>query len=188
MKPKIAALVLAAGSSSRMRKPKQLLRVGSRSLLRRSAEAATASDVTATVIVIGAEAQAMRKELEGLPLKILENARWTEGVGTSISAGINWLADQSEPVEGVVIMVCDQPHVSAATINRLIATHSVTGKSIVASGYSGTLGVPALFAREHFDHLKSLPPERGAKRLILSHRETVAVVKFEDGAVDLDRP
>ncbi|HEX8678958.1 MAG TPA: nucleotidyltransferase family protein [Chthoniobacterales bacterium] len=184
MKRNIAAIVLAAGSSSRMGEPKQLLRVGASTLLRRTLEQALASDAAFTVVVLGAQAHAIRRELEQLAIALIENARWSEGIGSSISAGV----EAAKDCEAVVIIACDQPHLSAATINRLIAEHESSGKPIVASAYSDTLGVPALFAREFFDELRQLAPDEGAKRLLHEHRHAVAAVSFAEGAVDLDTP
>lgn len=184
MKRKVAAIVLAAGSSRRMGRAKQLLPIRSSTLARRIVEQALASHVVATVVVLGAEADAIRESLAELPISFVENPRWAEGLGTSISAGLAAVQD----CDAAVILACDQPHVSAATINRLIAEHEATGRPIVASAYSDTLGVPALFAREVFDELLELAPEEGAKRLLQEHRDSVAAVDFPEGAVDLDTP
>ncbi len=178
----IAAVVLAAGSSSRMGEPKQLLRIGAQSLVRRIVEEAVASHVSKTIVVIGSEAGAVRAELSALPISLIENPRWSEGIGTSIAAGV----EAANGCDAVVILACDQPDVSAATINSLVAEHHRTQKPIIASAYSDTLGIPALFAREYFAALRELPPEEGAKRVILAHPASVAAVAFAAGAVDLD--
>ena len=167
-----------------MGKPKQLLPIQSSTLVRRIVEQALASDVAAIAVVLGAEAAAIREALADLSITLIENSRWAEGMGTSISAGVAAVKD----CDALVIIACDQPHVSAATINRLVAEHEATGKPIVASAYSNTLGVPALFAREFFDELRQLAPDEGAKRLLNQHRDAVAIIDFPEGAVDLDTP
>ncbi len=167
-----------------MGEPKQLLRVGASTLVRHTAEQAIAADVAKTIVVLGAEAEAVRAELRDLPVELIENARWSEGMGRSIAAGVESATDCA----AVVILTCDQPHVSAAIINRLIAEQEATGKPIVASAYGGTLGVPALFAREFFEALRQLAPNEGAKRLFVEHRKSVSSVDFAEGAVDLDTP
>ena len=188
MKRNIAAVVLAAGASSRMGTAKQLLRLGSRTLLRRSVEEALASAARETVVVVGAEAERMRHELRDLPVVTVENTRWAEGIGSSVSAAADFIRRQQPEFDALVLMTCDQPHVSAATIDRLIAEHDVSAKSIAASGYAGTIGVPALFSRACFDALSQLPADRGAKDILLRHRTDVAEVEFEPGATDLDTP
>lgn len=167
-----------------MGKPKQLLPVGDSTLLRRIVDEAIASDVASTVVVLGAAANALRRELERLPIALLENARWSEGIGTSIAAGV----EAAQDADAVIILTCDQPHVSATTINRLIAEHDATGQPIVACAYSDTVGVPALFGRELFARLRQLAPDEGAKRLLGGYRDATATIDFAEGAVDLDTP
>ena len=188
MKRNIAAVVLAAGSSSRMGRPKQLLRVGADTLLRHSVEQAIASSVCATFVVIGANAQQMRDELRELPAALVENARFAEGMGTSISAAIQAIEREPSPFDAVVLLTCDQPNVSAESIDELIAEHARSAAPLVASAYAGTLGVPALFARDYFSALRELPPETGAKEILMRHRDDVVAVQFEPAAVDIDTP
>ena len=188
MKRNIAAIVLAAGSSSRMGTAKQLLRLKGRTLLRGSAEAALASMARAVVIVVGSQAALMRDELGDLAVTIVENPRWAEVMGTSISAGIHWITAHAVPFEAAVLMTCDQPHVTGATVGRLIEEQESSAKRLVASRYGGTIGVPALFTREYFSALSLLPPEQGAKHVLLNHQDEMAVVDFEEGAIDLDTP
>ncbi len=186
MNRNIAAIVLAAGSSSRMGTPKQLLRVGSETLLRRSVENAIASSVRATFVIIGANAERMRDELRELPVRPVENPRFAQGIGTSIAAAIQAIEMEPLPSDAVVLLTCDQPNVSVALLERLIEEHARSGAQLVASAYAGTLGVPALFARDYFTTLRELPPDKGAKEILLRHRDEVVAVPFEPAAVDLD--
>lgn len=188
MKRNIAAIVLAAGSSSRMGTAKQLLRVGSTTLLRRSVEQAIASNVRATFVVVGAEAEKMREELRELPLTIVDNSRWPEGLGTSIATAIAAVEREVPPFDAVVLLTCDQPHVSGSTIDRLIATHGAAAAPLVAAAYAETIGIPALFARKYFGALRELPANRGAKEILMHHRDDVVPVEFEAAAVDVDTP
>ena len=188
MKRNIAAIVLAAGSSSRMGTAKQLLRVGSTTLLRRSVEQAIASNVRATFVMVGAEAEKMREELRGLPVTIVDNSRWPEGLGTSIATAIAAVEREVPPFDAVVLLTCDQPHVSGSTIDRLIATHGAAAAPLVAAAYAETIGIPALFARKYFGALRELPANRGAKEILMHHRDDVVPVEFEAAAVDVDTP
>jgi molybdenum cofactor cytidylyltransferase len=188
LKRNIAVIVLAAGASRRMGRPKQLLRVGASTVLRHAVEEALASNASATFVVVGAEAEKMRDDLRSLAVAVVENARWAEGLGSTIAAGVAAVCNKQPPFEALVLMTCDQPHVSATTINRLIAEHERSGKPMVAAAYGDTVGVPALFACECFEALRQLSPESGAKSLLMQRRNDVAVIAFEAGAVDLDTP
>ena len=168
--------------------PKQLLRVGSGTLLRRTVEQAIASAARATFVVIGANAEQMRDELRELPVVLVENARFADGIGTSISAAIQAIEREASPFDAVVLLTCDQPNVSVASIDALVAEHARSAAPLVASGYAGTLGVPTLFVRKYFDALCELPPDKGAKEILMHHRDDVAAISFEAAAVDLDTP
>jgi molybdenum cofactor cytidylyltransferase len=188
VKGNVAALVLAAGSSRRMGTAKQLLRVGSRTLLRRIVEESLASAARETYVVVGADAERIGEELRGLSASIVENARWAEGIGSSVSAGLEAIAKEDPPFDAAIVLTCDQPHVSAATLDRLIDEQTASGKPLVAAAYANTIGVPALFSRAYFDALRELPADRGAKQVLLHHRDDVAIIDFPAGVVDLDTP
>jgi molybdenum cofactor cytidylyltransferase len=91
-------------------------------------------------------------------------------------------------IEGVVMMLCDQPFVTPALINHLVALRRKTGKPIVATDYHRTYGVPALFAREFFPELAGLTGDQGARRIIQKHAHDMASVLFTDAAIDVDTP
>jgi molybdenum cofactor cytidylyltransferase len=188
VKRNIAALVLAAGASRRMGTAKQLLRLGSRTLLRRIVEESLASAARETFVVLGPEAERMCEELHGLPATIVENPRWAAGIGTSVSAGIATIGNHRPQFDAAIVLTCDQPHVSTATLNRLIDEHDASGKPLIGSAYADTIGVPALFSRAYFDALTQLPPETGAKEILRRSPDDVLPVEFALGAVDLDTP
>ena len=180
----IGALVLAAGGSSRLGTPKQLLTFRGETLVRRAAKAALESVCDRVVVVVGNHAQQMRQEMSDLPVLVVENEDWQSGISSSIRAGLEQISSQ----DGVVITLCDQPFVTAAVLNELIITHRKTGRAIVASTYGKTRGVPAFFAPELFNELASLTKDEGARRIIASHPEKVATVEFPQGAIDIDTP
>lgn len=181
-----AVVVLAAGGSSRMGRPKQMLPVGGRTLLRRTAE--TALECGPAVVVLGAAADRLATELAGLPVSVVVNPDWAKGPGTSVAVGVAAVEALSGPADAIVFLLCDQPAVTAENVRRLVAVHETTGASMVASGYGESVGVPALFAREWFAALKALDPAAGAKQLLARHPDRVAVVPFPAGAIDLDTP
>jgi len=178
----IGAIVLAAGGSSRLGVPKQLLEFHGENLVRRAAKAALESVCDRVVIVIGNHAQLMRQEIGDLPVSVVENKIWQSGISSSIRAGLEKLSSQG----GIVITLCDQPFVTAALLTELISTHCKTRRPIVASTYGTTRGVPAFFAPELFSELASLTKDEGARRIIALHPEKVATVEFPRGAIDID--
>ena len=178
----IAILVLAAGGSSRMGRPKQLLMLDGSSLLRRAAGAAVAVGGS-VVVVLGRDPDAMRPELAGLPVTIVENADWSVGMGSSIRTG---MAAVDPNVRAVVVTLCDQPYVDAEVIRRLIAAFDAGGRPMAAAGYAGTVGVPAVFGRAAFDRLRTLDPAAGAKAVLSG--PDVTVVDLPAAAVDVDTP
>jgi len=179
-------IVLAAGGSSRMGSPKQLLPYRGKTLLRRAAETAVASLCDRVVVVIGNQAREMRGELGDLAVSIVENPNWQSGISSSIRVGLDELL--KDDLNGVVVMLCDQPFVTPDVLNDLVDTHLQTGRPIVASSYETSCGVPAFFTRELFPELISLTGDQGARRIILNHPELVATVAFPHGALDVDTP
>ncbi len=185
---KIGMMILAAGASTRMGKPKQLLLHRGQTLLRSAVETAVASVCRPTVVVIGAHAELVKKELEHLPILVVENREWEKGMSSSIRIGLDALVHTGAELDGVVIVLCDQPFVTADVLDGLIRAHRKTGQMIVASAYSEARGVPALFARELFGEIGALEGNEGARQVIANHPDDVATVYFPEGAVDVDTP
>jgi molybdenum cofactor cytidylyltransferase len=188
------AVILAAGASTRMGQPKQLLRIGERTLLRRTVDTVLASPAWPVVVVLGAHAAAIRPEIVRLPVLIVENLEWEEGLASSIRAGVRVLESFSLSLEAAMLVLCDQPHLSPGAITRLVDAYATSGKSIVASRYvrpdsdrgEGHPGPPALFARSHFHELMELRGSGGARPLLGRHAANLAIVDFPELAVDLD--
>lgn len=181
---KIGAVVLAAGGSSRLGRPKQLLLYEGQTLVRRAAAAALGGGCAPVVVVVGSEREKIAAELSDLEVIILPNDSWQRGIGTSIRAGAQALKEG----DALVILACDQPHIGTALIRQLATRHQETQQRMVASAYAGTLGVPALFARECFENLCSLGENEGAKTLLTTQLSQVARVNFPEGAIDIDTP
>jgi molybdenum cofactor cytidylyltransferase len=180
---RLGCCVLAAGSSRRLGHPKQLLTVGGISLVRHAALAALAASGESAVVV-GAQATLIEPELSDLNLAILPNTQWETGMASSVRTAAAW-AEQRE-LDGVVLMVCDQPRLASAHLQRLFDDFR-GGETIVASFYAGLPGVPALFPRKLFAELKQLQGDSEA-RTLLRHARTIALVQWPDGAVDIDTP
>jgi molybdenum cofactor cytidylyltransferase len=183
----IAAVLLAAGESSRFGQPKQLLQFQGKPLVRRVVNAAGEAKCSTVIVVTGKAHDAVKRELRECNAIVIENEDWKAGIGTSIHAGVRYVIDTAPDVDAALLLVCDQPFVDVDVLNGLIALHSESGKPIVASRYADTLGVPALFHRSIFPELTRLSGDTGAKPIILSNRARVAEFPFPRGKMDLDK-
>ncbi|MBD2715173.1 nucleotidyltransferase family protein [Microvirga sp. STR05] len=182
-----AILLLAAGSSSRLGRPKQLLVYQGRTLLRRAAETAVAAAGGVPVVVVtGALHTELLPELAGLPVRVVRCPEWARGMGASLKTGLQALKTQYSPLRSVTVLLCDQPLVTPALLRQLAETHAATGRSIVASEYGGVRGVPVLFGAEALPLLYQVPDAAGAGQLLKQHSELVATVSFPGGALDVD--
>ena len=183
---RVGAIVLAAGESSRLGQPKQLLQFKDKALVRRVVNAANEANCSPIIVVTGDAQSEVKHALQPTNAVIVENKRWKAGIGTSIRAGVRYLIDNAPNAEAILLLTCDQPFVDGDVLSGLIALHSKTGKPIVASAYADTLGVPALFDRSMFQELLGLDGDSGAKTIILSNRARVAEFSFPKGNIDVD--
>jgi len=184
----IGLILLAAGNSRRLGRPKQLLEFRGAPLLRRAAEAALGSRARPVVVVLGSEAVACAAVLRDLPVEIVMNPAWKEGLAGSIRAGVEAIEKTTPGVGGVIVCVADQPMLSAVVLDALIETQRVSGAKMAAAEYGGMLGVPAFFCASLFGELKALRGDEGARSLLRRAGEAVARVPFPGGEVDVDTP
>lgn len=178
-------IILAAGMSSRLGAPKQLLPYKGSSLLSNAILTAQQVKAAVTIVVLGAHATLLKEELKDVESNIVVNERYQEGMASSIRCGLKYLNDRYKNIEGLLIMVCDQPHVDAVHLEALIKKQSLTKASIVASTYADRKGVPAFFTKEMFPALEKLTGDAGA-RYILKQQHNVATVDFPLGDIDID--
>ncbi len=179
---KVAALVLAAGGSSRLGQPKQLLSFQGQTLIRHIVKTAADAGCAPVVVVVGRDQKRIAAELADLSVTILPNDKWEHGIGTSIRAGVAALPE----VDAVFILACDQPHVNETILRRLLAEQHRTQRPMVGSSYAQTVGIPALFSSVCFAKLLSLGDADGAKSLLLSRPNETSTVAFAAGEIDLD--
>jgi molybdenum cofactor cytidylyltransferase len=177
-------VVLAAGGSTRLGRPKQLLELRGEPLVRRAARIAAEAGYDPVVVVLGAEAEAVAGAL-GPPWHAVANPRWGSGAASSVRAGLEALQALRPGVEGVLLLACDQPLLEPRHLAALAAALG-PGRAIAASRYAGTLGVPALFARELFGELLALAGERGARGVVARDPRRVAAVDLPEAARDVD--
>jgi CTP:molybdopterin cytidylyltransferase MocA len=184
----VGAIILAAGSSSRMGSPKQTLQFQGQSLLRRAALAALDVGCHPVIVVTGAHSDLSRRELDGLDVREVLNGHWETGMASSIRAGVEGLVSANPDAAAAVLLLCDQPHVTADVISGLITAHRDTGRPLVASTYGASFGAPALFSRMLFAELARLEGAAGAKQVIKRHASEAYFLPFQKGEVDVDTP
>lgn len=178
-------LILAAGNSSRLGEPKQLLNFKGKSLLLHVTQQAL--EVTKSVVVVtGSNHHQIKKEIENLKAVIIENTNWNEGMASSINVGLNQILTLFPNIESCIISVCDQPFIEASVFTELISKQKESQNGIVASQYSEILGTPVLFTKKYFEDLLSLSGQEGAKKLLQKFKNDIAEINFEKGAIDID--
>lgn len=180
---KVAAVILAAGGSTRFGSPKLLHPFHGHPLIRHVAEIATSSRADSTLVVLGSDADQLRPHLWGLNVMIMENPLWRSGLSSSIQAALRTLPASAD---GVMLMLADQPLVTAGVLNRLIDAFALRTHAIVASSYAGTTGVPAIFSRSVFPELMRLSGDEGAKSVIQRGAVEALTIPFPGGELDID--
>lgn len=182
----IAILLLAAGSSSRLGHPKQLVEINSQPLLQKMVETSLGSGCYPVVVVLGAYFEKIKPVIEKLPIHILENKNWESGMGSTVSCGMDFLINNYPGLKAVILLVCDQYYLAEKNITELIRVFEKTNKNIITSKYGKTVGVPALFSKLLFPELSKLNGKSGAKRIIQKYADEAAIVEFSEGMFDLD--
>ena len=167
--------------------PKQLLEFEGKTLIRRAAEAVLGAGCDPVVVVLGAETERSREELNSLEIEIAENREWENGMSSSIRVGLDHLLAVEPLLDAVLIALCDQPHVTATKLKLFLDKFVAEHPPIIAAQYDGVNGVPALFAREMFEQLGNLDGDKGARELIRQH-EKAAVIDLPEGVWDVDTP
>jgi molybdenum cofactor cytidylyltransferase len=181
----IAAIILAAGQSSRMGQHKLLLPLLGKPLLLHAVASAIAARCDDVLVVVGYRAEAVRQLLSGQPVRVLENPDYAQGQSTSMRAGIAALAPQTE---AALILLGDQPLVSPAILQRLMQAWRDTARPIVAPYYAGQRGNPVLFARALFPELLTVVGDQGGREVLQRHAAEIEPVPIAqaEAAQDLD--
>lgn len=188
------AILLAAGSSSRLGQSKQLLQVDGEVLVRAQASKLLALKPACVVVVTGAEQAAVIQALQGLPLQWVHNDHWQLGMGSSLACGI---AAMPERVRGALLLLCDQWKIGTADLQALIQAwqHSpataVTAQWRESSGDESPVwisGPPVVFPRSLFSRLAGLRGDRGAAQMLKRHKPGVQKIELPNAAFDIDQP
>jgi molybdenum cofactor cytidylyltransferase len=179
-------IILAAGESSRLGSPKQLLVYSGATLLQHSIEVAQTSDAGIVIIVLGANADLITDALKHTTTNIVVNTAWKQGMASTIRYGLQTAVKLNPQVEAVILMVADQPFVTAELLNKLMEVNRKEQRSIVAGKYGDTFGTPVLFSKHFFRELLELNGDVGAKSLVRKYMNETAFVSFPKGDIDID--
>lgn len=185
MENKTAIIILAAGNSSRLGEPKQLLLYQGKTLLRHTADEAL--KVTSRIVVVTGETN-IHIEEEIKHSHQIRNENWAEGMASSLKKGLKEAVQRFPEVEQFIFTVCDQPFITDSIFQALIDKKDTSKKGIVASSYADTLGVPVLFDSSYSEKLLNLNGQEGARKLIQQYKDDTAFVPFPQGLWDIDTP
>jgi molybdenum cofactor cytidylyltransferase len=185
--PWIAAIVLAAGGSTRMGQSKQLLPISGQPMVHKVVAAVCAAGLAQVIVVVGSEAGAVAEALEGLPVNIVMNERWADGMSTSLQAGLRAMQPEAQ---AALIALADQPGLTPDLLAGLVSRYQDTGAAIVAPFYQGQRGNPVLFDRTLFAELLAVQGDRGGRSVIARHAQEVERVDLTGSAmlIDVDTP
>ncbi|RUA15911.1 MAG: hypothetical protein DSY55_05255 [Clostridia bacterium] len=182
----IAAIILAAGASTRFGAPKQLLDWYGQPLLRQIALQTLATPARQIVVVLGAYFQQAAPVMHGLPVTLAYNPRWQRGMSSSVALGLRALRGQAD---AALFLLADQPNVSSDLMTRVMRTYASTRAPIVAPRHRGQRGNPALFARELFPDLMQVTGDQGGRALFRRYADQVHWLEADASILfDIDRP
>ena len=185
----IVAVILSAGESSRMGRPKALLPIAGRTFIEKIVAALKASRVGKIIVVLGHNADEMKRRIEPLPVTILINPDYQLGQISSLQVAVRYL-DEDENCEGMLVHLVDHPYIDSALVDLIIERFHASKKLIVVPRYRGKRGHPVLFARRLFAELLAAPLDQGAKAVVNAHRNDTLEIDTEDEgvAIDIDTP
>jgi molybdenum cofactor cytidylyltransferase len=179
-------VILAAGASTRLGKPKQLLQYRGKTLLAHAINEAVNSNTDAIVVILGKDADLFKKEIDEKKVRVAVNSSWEEGMASSLRLGLDTLLNDKPYIDAVIFMVCDQPHVLSSLLNELIITQQKTTKQIVTCNYGDSIGPPALFHKKYFKDLMKLSGDTGARKIIQQNMNDMTTILFPEGEIDID--
>lgn len=182
----ISIILLAAGTSSRLGHPKQMLTFKGQTLLKHSLQVASTSAARSVIVVLGSNAEQHYKEIQGTKAHVVINQNWQKGMASSIRCGVRALMEINPSAHALILITCDQPYVTAELLDHLIAIHNATEKPIVTCIYADTFGPPTLFHHRLFEQLLKIDGDTGAKSIVKQYPEETEFVLFPDGDIDID--
>ncbi len=185
---RLATIILAAGASQRFGEPKQLALFNGETFLRRAVKSALGASCGEVFVILGSDAELLSSEIVKMPVQIVINQAWQRGMMSSLHAGLRKALEVEPNLEGIIVMLCDQPLVDSTLIKNLADIFSWRKKLIVACEYEGTVGVPAVFSSLLFEEIFELSGKGGAKALIKKYELQTEKVPAPQAALDIDTP
>lgn len=182
---KTGVLILAAGSSSRLGNPKQLLEFQEETLLSKTIKSAVKAISGPVLVVLGSQFDLIKSTLKIDGIRWIENQNWESGMASSLYEGLTFLEENYDP-DQVLVLLSDQPFVSPELIHQLITEKENSTKGIAACSYADTIGVPAIIEKKYFSELLNLKGDQGAKKVIKHHLDDLVQIPFEMGKIDID--
>lgn len=179
-------IILAAGESSRLGSPKQLLLFNKKYLLQHIIDISADSLAENIVLVLGAFSLDIKKLINFSNVQSIDNSNWQDGLSSSIVCGLNEMLKINPSVETIILVLCDQPYLSAYILNEIFTKHIETNAEIVNCNYGNAIGPPVLFYKSLFPKLKLLNGNEGAKSIIKQNFGKVSEVIFPEGNIDID--
>lgn len=185
----IVAVVLSAGESSRMGRPKALLPIGGETFIERVVRTLKQTSVGKVIVVLGHNADEMSRRIAHLPVEILVNRDYKSGQLTSLQVAVRSLDSQSD-CDGMLVHLVDHPYIDARLVEIMIERFYASGKSLVVPRHAGKRGHPVIFSRRLFGELLAAPLDQGAKAVVNAHSEDTLELETDDQGitVDIDTP
>ena len=186
----IVAVVLSAGESSRMGRPKAFLPFRGANFIETIVGALKQSKVGEIVVVLGHNAEEMKARVEHLPVTIVVNRDYKSGQLSSLQAAIRHLAASARPVDGIMVHLVDHPYLNSALVDRMIESFYATRKPIVLPRHGTRHGHPVIYSAALFNELLQAPLDQGAKAVVNAHRADTVELETDDAgiAIDIDTP
>lgn len=185
IRPKISIILLAAGQSSRLGKPKQLLTYQGKTLLQHTIDIVVDLPYS-TTLVLGAYMEKILASLHLSNITIAVNKNWDEGLASSIRCGLNHVINHNPDTEAIILVLCDQPFLTKEVLSNIVRKYDETQSAIVHSIFKEAFGPPTLFHKSLFPYLMDLKGNQGAKKIVDMFHEKVTHIHFPEGDIDID--
>jgi len=185
----IVAVVLSAGESSRMGRPKALLPIHGQTFIEKIVGALNVAQINKVIVILGHDAEEMRRRIEHLPVEILVNPDYKLGQLSSLQVAVRRLENEAD-CDGMLVHLVDHPYIDAKLVKVMIEQFHDGGKLIVVPRHGGKRGHPVIFSRKLFGELLAAPMDQGAKAVVNAHRDDTLEIDTQDSgvAVDIDTP
>ena len=183
-----AIVILAAGGSRRMGKPKQLLLYHGVTFVEHAFQVAQQVFESQVCIVLGAAAETITAAVPMIKDYTIINKNWQQGMGTSIGVGLQAIVSKFPELTAVMFMTADQLFVTSSHLRNMLGSFNAGTNKIIVSSYQDTEGTPALFGKKYFNELLQLKTDKGAKDIIREYSYDVSRLKLEKGEIDIDTP